>query len=463
MRYSFSKVSAIGVSVLIICVVMFSVWGVGNTTAQTGTPSADSALCTQILTNVAQHLSQDCNNMDRDHVCYGNNTIKVDLQNADGQTFAKPGDVVPLDTIKSLSAGALNPETGDWGVAVLKVQTDNLAETTAGQAATFILYGNTTITNNNDAAATPAATDSSSAAAVCNGTVSRQTLLRKKPDLTQPGVTTLKASDAVKATARNQAGNWTFVEADGKSGWLPTTSVKLECDAKSLSVDDPNKIASLPGMNAFYFSTNIGAQSSCQDIPPSGMLIQSPTGHKISFNLNGVKVTMGSSLLFVTKPNGDVEVVVIEGQGTLQVGGKTLVLSPSQAATVNSTSNKLQRGDLATLLPDFGLKAGVDDQGKPIILLDSLQKLFDALGLDLPTQILLRPLILVQPTAVPTAVTSCGSRTLNANGTVCIPGVGIVPCNRNGVCDAGEHYYICPEDCAAPIPANKNPKPNPMP
>ena len=110
-------------------------------------------------------------------------------------------------------------------------------------------------------------------------------------------------------------------------------------------MDDPNKIASLPGMNAFYFSTNVGAQSSCQDIPPSGMLIQSPTGHKINFQLNGVKVTMGSSLLFVSQPDGSVAVLVVEGQGTLQIGDKTLVLNPSQAAIVNAATNKLQRGD----------------------------------------------------------------------------------------------------------------------
>src|SRR5262249_16044804 len=151
-------------------------------------------------------------------------------------------------------------------------------------------------------------------------------------DLTQPSVETLAANDSLKANARTADGTWTFVEANGKTGWIPSRSLKLECDAKSLLVDDPNKVASLPGLNALYFSPNIGAQASCKDIPPSGMLIQSPTGHKINFELNGVKVTMGSTLLFVTKPNGDVEVLVVEGQGTLQIGGRTLTLNPSQVA-----------------------------------------------------------------------------------------------------------------------------------
>src|SRR5882724_3571901 len=177
MRHRYSRQVVLGVILLVGALVLFSVWNTSVTTAQTSTttPSADNQQCTQILTNVAQHLSQDCNNMDRDHVCYGNSTIKVELDNANGQTsFAKPGDVVPLNSIKSLTAGPLNPDTGDWGVAVLKVQTNNLAETTAGQAATFILYGNTTLTSNGTTVASSAATPAPTAA-VCQGTVSRQT------------------------------------------------------------------------------------------------------------------------------------------------------------------------------------------------------------------------------------------------------------------------------------------------
>src|ERR1041385_6886286 len=172
MLKSYSRVTIVSIIVLVGSVVLFSIWNTPVSTAETATatPSADSQQCTQILTNVEQHLSQDCNNMDRDHVCYGNDTIKVELQNTNGQvSFAKPGDVAPLDTVKSMTAGPLNPETGDWGVAVLKVQTDNLAETTAGQAATFILYGDTTITSNGNtvsSAATPAAT-APATAAVC--------------------------------------------------------------------------------------------------------------------------------------------------------------------------------------------------------------------------------------------------------------------------------------------------------
>src|SRR5258707_12134342 len=123
MRYSFSRLAMVGVVVLVALVVLFSIWDTTVTTAQTSTttPVADTQVCTQILTNVEQHLSQDCSNMDRDHVCYGNNTIKVELGGANGQlSFAKPAEVLPRDPIKPLTAGPLNPDTGDWGVAGCK-------------------------------------------------------------------------------------------------------------------------------------------------------------------------------------------------------------------------------------------------------------------------------------------------------------------------------------------------------
>src|SRR5258708_37776054 len=202
MRYSFSRLAMVGVVVLVALVVLFSIWDTTVTTAQTSTttPVADTQVCTQILTNVEQHLSQDCSNMDRDHVCYGNNTIKVELGGANGQlSFAKPGDVVPLDTIKSLTAGPLNPDTGDWGVAVLKVQTNNLAETTAGQAATFILYGNTTPTSNGTTVATaPAPTPAP--AAGWPGNVSRPSSVAQKPAPSPPPGATPAPHGAVTAT-----------------------------------------------------------------------------------------------------------------------------------------------------------------------------------------------------------------------------------------------------------------------
>src|SRR5258706_6343791 len=135
MSYSFSRIAMVGVVVLVALVVLFSIWDTTVTTAQTSTttPVADTQVCTQILTNVEQHLSQDCSNMDRDHVCYGNNTIKVELGGANGQlSFAKPGDVVPLDTIKSLTAGPLNPDTGDWGVAGVKSPSQQSGEGNVG-------------------------------------------------------------------------------------------------------------------------------------------------------------------------------------------------------------------------------------------------------------------------------------------------------------------------------------------
>jgi hypothetical protein len=72
-------------------------------------------------------------------------------------------------------------------------------------------------------------------------------------------------------------------------------------------------------MQAFYLRTGIG-DSSCEEAPESGLLIQTPEGvDEVSFNVNGVDVSVGSTVLFQTEQNSDDEIDMImstvEGTG----------------------------------------------------------------------------------------------------------------------------------------------------
>src|SRR5512144_1258936 len=86
----------------------------GTTSAQSG-----QAACAQLLSNVQQHLAAGCGATGRDEVCYGTRQINVEyVTPARGTTLDKEGDIVPLSVIRSLKAGPLNPDNGEWGVAV---------------------------------------------------------------------------------------------------------------------------------------------------------------------------------------------------------------------------------------------------------------------------------------------------------------------------------------------------------
>lgn len=74
-------------------------------------------------------------------------------------------------------------------------------------------------------------------------------------------------------------------------------------------------------MQAFYLRTGVG-NTSCEDAPDSGLLIQTPDGvDEVTFNVNGVDVQVGSTVLFETENVSDdeVELVMSTVEGSLAV------------------------------------------------------------------------------------------------------------------------------------------------
>lgn len=74
-------------------------------------------------------------------------------------------------------------------------------------------------------------------------------------------------------------------------------------------------------MQAFYLRTGVGTVA-CEDAPESGLLIQSPDGvDEVTFNVNGVDVQIGSTVLFETvdDEDGELEMVMSPIEGSLAV------------------------------------------------------------------------------------------------------------------------------------------------
>ncbi len=269
----------------------------------------------------------------------------------------------------------------------------------------------------------------------------------------------LPAGTTANVTERLANNTWVFANAQGKSGWLfVQNNATLSCDINSLKVLDPSSPAVLAGSGAFYFSTGIGAQSNCADVPAGGLLVQSPSGQKVSFRANGVDITIHSTVQITAKTNQNMSLSVLEGEADVDAGGQHQIATTGQKLTIPLGNS-----------PTGGNNQGLEANGPPSppspIPGNDLQQLCAlalAAGLNNPCAPPPPPSAnIVLPslgggTAAPTS-RMCTQRTVNNDGTVCIPNIGNVPCNRNGICDPGEHYYICPEDCPAPIPTNNKP------
>jgi hypothetical protein len=71
-------------------------------------------------------------------------------------------------------------------------------------------------------------------------------------------------------------------------------------------------------MQAFILRTGVG-DSLCEEAPESGLLVQTPEGiNEVTFNVNGVDVSMGSTVLFRAQAEGDMTVSTLEGSAFVE-------------------------------------------------------------------------------------------------------------------------------------------------
>ena len=76
-------------------------------------------------------------------------------------------------------------------------------------------------------------------------------------------------------------------------------------------------------MEAFYLRTGIG-DAGCDEAPESGLLVQTPDGvEQVAFNVNGVDVSMGSTVFFQAQPGREMRVSTVEGAAVMTIDGET--------------------------------------------------------------------------------------------------------------------------------------------
>jgi hypothetical protein len=427
-----------------------SAWGPGTTIAQN---AANTAQCAKILSDVQKHLSDGCRALDKDQVCYGNRSITVEFQSADSDspTFAQAGDIVSLSEIKSIKSSPLNPDRGEWGLAVLKAQVANLPNTTAGQTATFIIYGDTSFTNLTppevNGGGETKAPDQKTAGPSCPATTTRATYLRARPGPNEQTVELLQSNTPVSISERRADGQWVFAQTQTNTGWLYLKNLAASCDINTLPVNDPNTVAPLAGLNSFYFTTAVGAQSSCTDIPPAGLFIQSPGGRKVTFKANGADITVGSSIILSAQPRGSMVLSVIQGQATINIRGVQQIVTEGQQTTISLGGGSQGLDALGLAGPPRPISQSMASG----LFLSTLCKVGNTAGLGILCQI-------QRPTPTPAPPARQPMTTLTATQNTCKPTQPGLPCNCNGVCDpGGESYYTCPQDCPfAPGPDNSS-------
>jgi hypothetical protein len=114
---------------------------------QTATALVEQNASCRVLIEEAMLASGEfCDEIGSNKACYGNNTIKADLQAGSTSRFSERGDIVDVDEVDRISASPLKLDTSEWGIAVFRIVA-NLPRSLPGQTVTMVVFGNTTLDN----------------------------------------------------------------------------------------------------------------------------------------------------------------------------------------------------------------------------------------------------------------------------------------------------------------------------
>lgn len=103
--------------------------------------------CPQIVETALNAADQFCTGAGRNQACYGHIALATDLRGDVGEfAFDQPGDTINVAYVDKMRLSAMNVATGDWGVALMKLQA-NLPDALPGENVTFLLFGDVEISN----------------------------------------------------------------------------------------------------------------------------------------------------------------------------------------------------------------------------------------------------------------------------------------------------------------------------
>ena len=183
--------------------------------------------CSRIVLTALRHVEENCQDVSRNHVCYGNVLVQAEpMSGLIPLDFNAIGDEVALNNVSSIRAAQLNLEEEKWGIGLLRIQA-NLPDSLPGQNVSILIFGDVSMVQNSD-------------------------------------------------------------------------------------------IANQTPMQAFTLQTGIG-QRACEEVPESGLLVQSPTGdYIVNININGVDIRLGSTIEFQATPGKNLIVKALEGSAVLR-------------------------------------------------------------------------------------------------------------------------------------------------
>lgn len=268
--------------------------------------------CPALIDSALAAAGEYCNETGRNEACYGHFMLTAEAQpDAVDFSFETAGDTVDVAALRSLQGSPLDPASGEWGVALLRLQPD-LPDLLPGQAITLLLLGDSSLTDAGQAPA-GAATEVRTLDGVN---------VRRGPSASDDRIGLLYAGERVTADGRLADGSWVRIVfgTAGTSGWVAADYLDGPLDDLPVVTHD-GASAAASAMQAVYFETGFGAPA-CRQAPPDGLLVQTPGGvGPIALRVNEVTVELGSTAFIQAQANGEMVVSTLDGAARLAAFG----------------------------------------------------------------------------------------------------------------------------------------------
>jgi hypothetical protein len=263
--------------------------------------------CTLLVRQALQAIGDNCAQLGRNVVCYGNDQVRASfLEEVAEDFFTQPSDIAALSTVSTVTTTSLSPDDAKWGVAVMNVQA-NVPDTLPGQAVTFILLGDAEIEN-----AVEEADDTPRLNIPVTARVNSN--LRSGPGTRFNRIGSARAGETLVADALSLDQQWVRVVQGDLAGWIIRSNLNADPVIDSLSVANPEQRGA---MQAFFLRSGIG-EPACAEVPQQALVVQGPRSFEVNLTVNGARVNIGSTVMFRTiELDTLLEITVLDGQATV--------------------------------------------------------------------------------------------------------------------------------------------------
>ena len=287
--------------------------------------------CTAFVKQALAATDKVCTDTGRNQACYGHISLDAQPQAQDTSfKFSEVGDKVDVARVSRLRLSPMDVKTDQWGVALLKVQAD-IPNSMPNTNVSVLVFGDVELEN---AIPDPVLLD-----VVVSGPSNAN--IRRQPSNRAFVLSSLAPTTKLQAKGRSKDGAWLYVGLpNGQgSGWVRRSLMKSTEDLTTLKELDPS-LTSYGPMQAFYLQ-NGKKQTSCQNVPNDGILIQTPEGvAQVQLWINEVKIKLGSTAFIQASPDKKTMTVsTLEGAAHVEAMGVEQVAVEGTSVSIRVDEN----------------------------------------------------------------------------------------------------------------------------